>query len=260
MLLAIDAGNSNIVFATVTDGVVGPLWRHETTPHLSAEGYGAWLAERLASEGIAPEALSGAIIACVVPQVLPALKALCESLCGTPPLVVGEAGTDLGIRIDIEAPGDVGADRLVNVVAAHAETGGAAVVIDFGTATTFDIAGEDGAYLGGVIAPGIRLSLKALYDGAAQLPLIEVAEPEGGRVTGGSTLTAMQSGVFWGYIGLVEGIMARLREEHGSELPVIATGGLAPLFAGHTEAIGKVDGALTIKGLAIIAARNGVGS
>lgn len=260
MLLAIDAGNSNIVFALMEGAHIRQQWRLETSAIHAGNGGQSWLGAALEEAGVAAGAITGAIIACVVPKALGPLKDLCAALFGITPLVVGEAGVDIGIEVRIASPGDVGADRLVNAVAAHhaAKTGsgGKCVVVDFGTATTFDVVGADGAYLGGVISPGINLSLKALYEAAAKLPLIEIREPENGRVTGSSTEEAMQSGIFWGYVGLIEGIVARLRAEHGGIEHIFATGGLAGIFAGHTEAIGCVDRDLTVKGLRLIYDRN----
>ncbi len=256
MLLAIDAGNTNIVFALIEGGEIRQQWRLETDDARPPAAYQSWLSEALEGAGVATGAVDGAIIASVVPKALAPLRALCSELFGIVPLVVGEGGVDIGIDVRITAPGDVGADRLVNAVAAHHQVSGKCIVVDFGTATTFDVVGADGAYLGGVISPGINLSLQALYEAAAKLPLIEVREPDNGRVTGGSTEEAMQSGIFWGYVGLIEGIVTRLRAEHGGIDQVIATGGLAGIFADHTEAITSVDRNLTVNGLRLIHERN----
>ncbi|MCH8861801.1 MAG: type III pantothenate kinase [Proteobacteria bacterium] len=256
MLLAIDAGNTNIVFALMEGADIRQQWRLETDAAHAGDSCQSWLSEALEGAGVDAAAIDGAIIACVVPKALQPLKDTCAALFGVSPLVVGEDGVDIGIEVRISSPGDVGADRLVNAVAAHHEVEGKCIVLDFGTATTFDVVGADGAYLGGVICPGINLSLKALYEAAAKLPLIEIREPENGRVTGGSTEEAMQSGIFWGYVGLIEGIVARLRAEHGGITRVFATGGLAGIFAEHTEAIDCVDRDLTVKGLRLIHDRN----
>lgn len=266
MLLAIDAGNTNIVFALMDGADIRHQWRLETEASRAPESYQEWLGKLLSEAGIEAGAISGAIIACVVPKALQPLKALCSEMFGASPLVIGE-GVDIGIEVRISAPDDVGADRLVNAVAAHGGQDGAqeakCIVVDFGTATTFDVVHEDGAYLGGVICPGIKLSLKALFEAAAKLPLIEIEEPKNGAVTGGSTEEAMQSGIFWGYISLIEGIVMRLKAEHGGPEfggGVIATGGLAGIFADHTDAIDRVDRDLTIKGLRLIYDRNNPGS
>ena len=255
MLLAIDAGNTNIVFALMDGADIRHQWRLETDDSRALEDYQSWLGKLLAEAGVEAGAIDGTIIASVVPKVLPPLKALCTEMFGADPLVIGE-GLDIGIEVRISAPDDVGADRLVNAVAAHGAQDGMSIVVDFGTATTFDVVHEDGAYLGGVICPGIKLSLKALFEAAAKLPLIEIKEPENGAVTGGSTEEAMQSGIFWGYIGLIEGIVTRLKAEHGGQVGVIATGGLAGIFADHTDAIDRVDRDLTVKGLRLIYDRN----
>jgi type III pantothenate kinase len=256
MLLAIDAGNTNIVFALLEGGEIRQQWRLETDDARPADAYQSWLREALEGAGVTATGVDGVIIASVVPNALPPLRTLSVDLFGITPLVIGEEGADLGIEVRITTPGDVGADRLVNAVAAHDQVTGKCIVVDFGTATTFDVVGADGAYLGGVISPGINLSLQALYEAAAKLPLIEIREPDNGRVTGGSTEEAMQSGIFWGYVGLIEGLVTRLKAEHGGIDHVIATGGLAGIFADHTEAIGTVDRDLTIKGLKLIHERN----
>lgn len=256
MLLAIDAGNTNFVFALLEAGEVQHIWRLETDRGRPEAAYGAWLERQMEVAGYSTEVVDAAIIACVVPDALLHLKQMCGQRFSVRPLVVGEPYTDIGIAIEVDTPDEVGADRLVNAVAAYEETGGAAIVVDFGTATTFDVVGPKGAYLGGVISPGINLSLKALYEAAAKLPLIEVSAPVHGGITGKNTLDAMRSGIFWGYIGLIEGIVTRLKTEQGVPMRVIATGGLAPLFAGHSDVIDDVDQALTVKGLGLIAAKN----
>jgi type III pantothenate kinase len=253
MLLAIDAGNTNTVFAVFDGDTLKGQWRAATEPHRTADEYAVWLEQLLHRENLALTAITGAIIASVVPQGLFALRQFCERYCATKPLVVGEAGVALGLRIAVDQPAEVGADRLVNAVGAYRRYGGPLIVIDFGTATTFDAIGADGAYLGGVIAPGINLSLEALHRAAAQLPRIAVARPE--TVIGKATVPAMQAGIYWGYVGLIEGIVARMRAEMGAEVETIATGGLALLFAGGTPAIGRVDRDLTIDGLHAIYAR-----
>jgi type III pantothenate kinase len=169
-------------------------------------------------------------------------------------LVVGDPGVELGMKALIDRPEEVGADRLVDAVAAHERYGGPLIVVDFGTATTFNLVDRDGNYAGGVIAPGINLSLKALYMAAAKLPRVDIRRPQ--RVIATNTIQAMQSGIFWGYVGLIEGIVARMRAEADEELRVIATGGLAPMFAGATTAITTVDSDITLRGLLLIYERN----
>ena len=186
----------------------------------------------------------------MVPQATYALRSLCERYFGVKPLFIGSAGVEIGVPVRIDRPDQVGVDRLVNCVAAQERYGGPLIVIDFGTATTFDIVGADGGYEGGVIAPGINLSIDALYRAAAQLPRITPEKPN--QVIGKATAPAMKSGVFWGYIGLIEGLVSRIQAEYGAPMRVISTGGLAPLFAEATDAIGDVDGDLTLRGLQLI--------
>lgn len=254
MLLAIDAGNTNVVFAVHEGGTLLAQWRSATEPNRTADDYMVWLNQLMSRDDIAPGAIDGAIIASVVPQGLYHLKSLCRDYFKCTPLVVGEEGVDLGLEIKMSRPDEVGADRLVNAVAAHHLYGGPLIVVDFGTATTFDVIGKNGSYRGGVIAPGVNLSLDALHAAAAQLPRIGVKRPD--TVIGQGTVSAMQSGIYWGYIGLIESLIARIAGEYGADMKVIATGGLADLFSEGTEAIGEVDPDLTIRGLAEIYRRN----
>ncbi len=250
MLLAIDAGNTNTVFA-IYDGTerLG-TWRCATDPRRTADEYAVWLLQLMALDGLTRDQVTAGIIASVVPAGLFNLVKLVERYFRTAPLVVGENGIRPAVAASIPHPEEVGADRLVNAVAAHDRYGGPLVVVDFGTATTFDLIDGAGAYAGGVIAPGINLSLDALYRAAAKLPRVAVVRPE--RVVGTSTVPAMQSGVFWGYVGLVEGIVRRMGDEVGRTLPVVATGGLASMFADVTPVITHLDSDLTLWGLALI--------
>lgn len=256
MLLAIDAGNTNIMFALVGQGVIHHRWRISTVGQRTADEYLVWLNQLLLMEHVDAANIEAVIIASVVPQTLFNLRGLARRLVGVEPMVVGTAGTEWGMRINMPNPAEVGADRIVNAVAARAEWSGALIIVDFGTATTFDIVSAENSYEGGVIAPGINLSMDALYRAAAQLPRVAIEPPASGRALGKGTVEAMQSGVFWGYIGLIEGLIARLKTEMGVEATVIATGGLAPLFSRHTSAIDHVDGDLTVKGLALLHALN----
>lgn len=259
MLLAIDVGNTNIVFAFYQDEELRCQWRAATNADRTADEYAVWLTQLMALKGLTPGDVDEAIVATVVPQALFDLKSLCRTYFDCDPLVVGEDAT-LGIEVLIDRPSEVGADRLVNSVAAHAKYEGPVIILDFGTATTFDIIDGDGNYRGGVIAPGINLSLEALHMAAAKLPHIAVAKPA--HAIGRGTTEAMQSGVYWGYIGLIEGLVTRIAAELGEETgdqtvpTVIATGGLAPLFAGGTDVIQQVDGDLTIRGLVEIQRRS----
>jgi type III pantothenate kinase len=198
--------------------------------------------------------INAAIIATVVPAALFDLRQLCRRYLKCEPLVIGDPNVDLGIGVHTDRPHAVGADRLVNTVAAHENYGGALIVVDFGTATTFDIVSEKGDYEGGVIAPGVNLSAEALHKAAAMLPRVAVSRTQ--TVIGKDTVPAMQSGLYWGYIGLVEGVVARIRQEYGEPMTVIATGGLGKVFFHQTPAIDHYDPDLTIRGLIQIYARN----
>jgi len=252
MLLAIDSGNTNIVFAVYdAKGSLRGSWRAATEAKRTADEYAVWLTQLMALEGLTADDIDGAIIANVVPPTMYALKNLCGRYFKVTPLVIGEPGTDTGIEVRVARPDQVGEDRLVNAVAAFAGHGGPLIVIDFGTATTFDVIGDDGAYEGGVIAPGINLSLEALDRAAAKLPRIAIKEPPQ-QVIGQATIPAMESGAYWGYVGLIEGLVARIKGEYGRPMKVVATGGLASLFARATECIDEVDPDLTLRGLLAI--------
>ena len=253
MLLAIDSGNTNTVFAVYDGERLVSQWRAATDAERTADEYAVWLRQLMALESIEAGDIDGAIIATVVPQTLFNLRLLCRRFFDSEPFVVGE-GVELGIEVRIDRPDEVGADRLVNAVAARATYGEALIVVDFGTATTFDVVDADGNYVGGVIAPGVNLSLEALHQAAAQLPRIAVEKTR--SVIGGATVPAMQSGIYWGYVGLVEGLIARIRAEFGAPMKVIATGGLAPLFATGATVIDRVDADLTMRGLCEIYGRN----
>lgn len=254
MLLAIDSGNTNIVFAVFEGDELRAEWRASNESSKTADEYGVWLSQLMSLKGLGPGDVTESIIATVVPETLFSLKTLCRTYFGTEPLVIGDPGVDLGLEALVEAPQDVGADRLVNAVSAHARYGGPLIIIDFGTATTFDVVNAEGAYFGGVIAPGINLSLDALHQAAAQLPRVAVRKPD--SVIGKRTVPAMLSGVYWGYIGLIEGLIARICDEYGEKMRVIATGGLAPLFAEGTDVIETLDADLTLWGLYEIHRRN----
>lgn len=249
MLLAIDSGNTNVIFAVYdeADHLRGS-WRASTEAKRTADEYAVWLTQLMALERLQPSDIDGAIIANVVPATMYALKTLCRRYFKVASLVVGEPGVDIGIEVRVDRPDQVGEDRLVNAVAAHARFGGPLMLIDFGTATTFDVIGDDGAYEGGVIAPGINLSLEALDRAAAKLPRIAIKEPPQ-RVIGGATVPAMESGAYWGYVGLIEGLVARIKGEYGRPMKVVATGGLAALFARATDSIEEIDPDLTLRGL-----------
>ena len=253
LLLAIDAGNTNTVFAVYDGDNQRGQWRATTDTERTADEYAVWLAQLLSLAKIDPAGIGAAIISSVVPEAVFSLRTLCQRYYGCEALVV-DHDTDLGIAVAVDNPHEVGSDRLVNTVAAYSRYGGGLIVIDFGTATTFDIVGADGAYTGGVIAPGINLSLEALHLASAQLPRVAVERPP--AVIGKGTVQAMKSGVYWGYVALIEGLVARITEEFGAPMTVIATGGLAPLFEAATPVIEHVDLELTMRGLLEIYQRN----
>lgn len=256
MLLTIDAGNTNTVFALLDGDKIVEHWRISTGDQRTVEEYMVWISHLMTLHNRNVEDVSGAIIASVVPQVVWPLTQLCKKYFKCQPMVIGSDDVDIGIDVRVTNPLEVGADRLVNAVAGDRLYGGPLVIVDFGTATTFDVVGSDGAYLGGLICPGINLSLSALHQAAAKLPRIAVTAPTEARVTGKSTQEAMQFGVFWGYVSMIEGLVTRLRAEHSDTMKIIATGGLAPVFAGHTDAIDSVSDDLTLQGMRIIFERN----
>ncbi len=255
MLLAIDLGNTNVVCAVYAGDELKGSWRASTNPNRTADEYAVWLTQLMALAGLQPGDIDATIIGSVVPEATFNLTRLCQRYFGHEPLIVGRPDCFLGIGVDVDMPAEqVGADRVANAVAAQDRYQPPLIVLDFGTATTFDIVDRLGNYCGGVIAPGINLSLRALDMAAAQLPRIGIRRPAG--VVGRSTVPAMQSGVFWGYVGLIEGIVQRIRAERGEAMAVIATGGLAPLLAGATDTIDKVDPDLTLWGLRLIYRKN----
>ena len=229
-------------------------WRASTDSERTADELGVWLTQLLSIEGLNRLDITAAIIASVVPAMVFGLKTLCRRYFRCEPLVVGDDNVDLGLSIQLDRPEEVGADRLVNAVAAHKYYKGPLIVIDFGTATTFDVVDAKGNYCGGAIAPGINLSLEALHTAAAKLPRVAIGRPK--NVIGRATVPAMQSGIFWGYVGLIEGLVRRITEEFGQEMLVVATGGLAPLFADATKVINALDADLTLRGLLEIHRRN----
>ncbi|AMW35236.1 type III pantothenate kinase [Haematospirillum jordaniae] len=254
MLLVIDSGNTNIVFAVYDGEKAMGEWRSSTRSDCTADEYGVWLTQLMQLKGLNPQDISAAVMASVVPANVFALKTLCRTYFHTEPLVIGEPGVRLDLQIMLDRPEEVGADRLVNAIAAHTRYKGSLVVIDFGTATTFDVVDRQGNYHGGCICPGINLSLEALHMAAAQLPRVAVGRPL--SVIGKATVPAMKSGVYWGYVGLIEGLVSRISKEFGEPMTVVATGGLAPLFAEATDVIHHLDSDLTLRGLVEIYRRN----
>ena len=255
MLLAIDSGNTNTVFAVFDDeGAILGEWRSSTNINRTADEIGVWLAQLMALNGIDRENITASIIASVVPATLFNLRTLCRKYFGCQALVIGSPDVDIGAKVLVDHPDEVGADRLVNAVGAYNEYGGPMIVVDFGTATTFDVIDQDGNYIGGVIAPGVNLSLEALHLASAQLPRVAIGRPD--RVIGKGTVQAMRSGIFWGYVSMIEGMVARIRHEADSNMDVIATGGLAQLFTDCTPVLKWSDPDLTLKGLLAIHRRN----
>ncbi len=249
-LLAVDVGNTNTVFAVFAGEELLVSWRLATSVDRTADEYAAVLSQLMQRDGRSPETIGAVVISTVVPASLFELRLLADRFFGCRAEVVGD-GLDLGLEINIPSPQEVGADRLVNAVGAYRRHGGAVIVIDFGTATTFDVVGAGGSYEGGVIAPGVNLSLEALHAEAARLPRIAIGRPA--AVIGRDTVAAMRSGIYWGYVGLIEGVIQRIRDECGSKaMRVVATGGLADLFAQATGVIGAVDPNLTLYGLCFV--------
>ena len=247
MLLVIDVGNTNVVFAVFEGEEIRGQWRISTEARRTSDEYGVWLTQVMEHGGISPREVTGAVCASVVPQSLFDLRQLAKRYFDCELLVIGAPGVKTGIAAKIDNPREVGADRLVNAFAAWQKYKQALIVVDFGTATTFDIVSQSGDYIGGIIAPGVNLSLDALHRAAAKLPHIPVQRPD--KVIGTSTVGAMQSGIYYGYIGLIEGLVTRIRAEYGGPMKVIATGGLASLYARSCEAIEALEPDLTIQGL-----------
>jgi len=253
MLLAIDCGNTNTVFSIWDGEKFLSTWRIATDHKRTADEYFVWLSSLMMLMKIDAR-ISEAIISSTVPRVVFNLRVLCNRYYDCRPLVVGKPGCELPVQPRVDQGTTVGPDRLVNTVAGYDRHGGNLIVVDFGTATTFDVVDLDGAYIGGVIAPGVNLSLEALHMAAAALPHIDIARPA--SAIGTNTVACMQAGVYWGYIGLVEGIVRQIRAERISPMQVIATGGLAPLFQQGTELFDSVEDDLTMHGLVLIHRHN----
>ncbi|MBA3577645.1 MAG: type III pantothenate kinase [Pseudomonadota bacterium] len=252
MLLAIDAGNTNIVFALVERGEIRARWRIATDPRRTADQYSVWLYQLLALEGLTKADVSAVMIGTVVPRALHNLEVLATKYFGVEPLIAGQGGADWPIVLDVDEPHTVGADRALNAMAAHSKHEGDLIVIDFGTATTFDVVDGNGAYKGGIIAPGINLSIDALVTAAAKLPRIAIEEPQDDSVIGRTTESQMLIGIYWGYVAMMEGLIERLKSEIGRPVTVIGTGGLAALFDKRTSLFDAVEPDLTIQGLSLM--------
>ena len=256
MLLAIDAGNTNVVFALVKDREIRARWRIATDPRRTADEYAVWLHQLLALEGYAAGDVTAVIVATVVPKALHNLQVLASKYFRVEALIAGEAPAEWGVTLDVVEPKTVGADRVLDAIAAHELHLGDLIVVDFGTATTLDVVDYSGAYKGGIIAPGINLSLEALVTAAAKLPRIAIEAPEGRGVIGRTTEEQMHIGIFWGYVAMIEGLVGRMKAEIGRPVKVISTGGLAVLFNDHTSVFDAIEPDLTIQGLGLLYERS----
>lgn len=250
MLLAIDNGNTNVKFALVTgEGEIVHRWRIATDTRRTADEYAVWLHQLLRMNGHERSDVTAVVIATVVPRALHNLQLLAEKYFGVTAIIAGRAPMEWGIALKVDEPRALGADRAVNAIAAQTLSQQDKIVISFGTATTFDHIGSDGSYLGGSIAPGINLSLDALYNAAAMLPRIAMEPPPNDSVIGRDTVSQMQIGIYWGYVAMIEGLLTRMKAEIGAPVTVIATGGLAALFQQHSHLFDIVDPDLTLRGI-----------
>jgi type III pantothenate kinase len=252
MLLAIEAGNTNIKFALIDGNEIRTRWRIATNARKTADEYAVWLIQLMEIEGYSRTDVTAVIVSTVVPAALHNLSNLARKYFGVEALVAGRAPVEWGIALNVDEPRAVGADRAVNAIAAQAFETGDKIVISFGTATTFDHVDGDGAYRGGIIAPGINLSLDALVAATAKLPRIAIEAPADESVIGRTTESQMLIGVYWGYVAMIEGLLARMKAEIGAPVKVIATGGLAALFQQHRHLFDRVEPDLTLRGLAIL--------
>jgi type III pantothenate kinase len=252
MLLAVDAGNTNLVFALVEDGEIRARWRIATDARRTADQYAVWLHQLLELEGYHSADVGAVIIGPVVPRALHNLEVLATKYFHVEPLIAGEGAAAWPLQLDVDEPQNVGADRALNAMAAHAKQPGDLIVVDFGTATTFDVVDSSGTYKGGIIAPGINLSLDALVSAAAKLPRIAIEAPVERTVIGRTTESQMIIGIYWGYVAMIEGLVERLKGEIAKPVTVVTTGGLATLFDKHTNVFDAIEPDLTIQGLSLL--------
>lgn len=253
MILVMDIGNTNMVLGIYGQEKLAYHWRMETARHKTEDEYGMQIKALLHDADLAFSDIDGIIMSSVVPPIMSSLERMCQKYFHLTPLIVGP-GVKTGLNIKYDNPREVGADRIVNAVAAIHEYGSPLIIVDFGTATTYCYINEFQQYMGGAIAPGISISTEALYNRASKLPRIEITRPE--NVVGKNTVSAMQAGIVYGYVGQAEGIIARMKKQSYEKPTVIATGGMASLIAAESKAIDKVDPYLTLKGLYLIYKRN----
>lgn len=253
MILTLDIGNTNIKTALFDGAEMVKYWRLSTNITNTSDEYGITIMNLFQHEGISVKDVEGIVISSVVPTINFTIEHMCQNYFGKMPLFIGP-GVKTGINIRYENPRELGSDRIANAVAAYEEYGAPTIFIDFGTATTFGVVGEGGAFLGGCICPGIKLASEALVTGTAKLPRFELTRPE--HVIGRTTLTNLQSGMYYGYVGLVKNIVSKIKQELGQQATVVATGGMAVMIAEESKAIDKLDGLLTLKGLRLIYERN----
>jgi len=253
MIFTLDIGNTNIKTALFDGEKMVKYWRVSTNKMYTSDEYGILLMNLFRIEGLNPDVVEGIIISSVVPTINFTIEHMCQNYFHLTPMFIGP-GVKTGINIKYENPRELGSDRIANAVAAYEEYGAPCIFIDFGTATTFGVLGEGGAFLGGCICPGIKLSSEALVNNTAKLPRFELTRPE--HVIGRTTLTNLQSGMYYGYVGLVRNIVRKIKQELGTEALVVATGGMAVMIAEESKVIDKLDGLLTLKGLRLIYERN----